>query len=217
MSEEEHHNNSSNYINGKIVISAILSVLLGAAFILALINFGMMTQQNIDEKNRKEQEKEKISSIISVDYDAKGFDYSFKRATNTTTQENRFFDSLNVGSGENVQYDIIDSQDKLATVMEALRTLSGDSSLKYEVNDDFFLSGSIIVTNAETEKLSDFSVKAVVRDELYNIQIDTELANEKTGESTDEEQTIYGRTLCIKVQNIQPKSVKIDREKKAEE
>jgi hypothetical protein len=217
MSEEEHHNNSSNYINGKIVISAILSVLLGAAFILALINFGMMTQQNIDEKNRKEQEKEKISSIISVDYDAKGFDYSFKRAKNTTTQENRFFDSLNVGSGENVQYDIIDSQDKLATVMEALRTLSGDSSLKYEVNDDFFLSGSIIVTNAETEKLSDFSVKAVVRDELYNIQIDTELANEKASESTDEEQTIYGRTLFIKVQNIQPKSVKINREKKAEE
>ena len=71
--EEQQHKYESN--NLKIAITAVVSVLLGAAFLLALVQFGMNVQQDIDAKTEQKKETEKIVSIINVDYSSASFGY----------------------------------------------------------------------------------------------------------------------------------------------
>ena len=199
---EEKNNNSKNYIDFKIIISAIISVLLGAAFILTLINFGMETQRRIDDNNAKKDEANKIFSVIGVDYDDTTYSYLTLAKNNV---HNHLFETLDIN--DNLNSYVIDSKDKLDSVLSAISSLSDNKPIEYHVDEDFFLSGSIILVNAEHTELKNLEVTGISRDEQYNIQIDLK---KTVGNDQNATMTLVGRAILIKIQNIQPKSVEVN-------
>ena len=207
MTDEENQKYESNNI--KIAVTAVLSVLLGAAFILAIIHFGMSVQQDIDAKIEVKKEKEKVVSIINVDYNSTLFGYTVSGGTMTREErdalpKNRLIEKIREGYDEN--YLVIDSQDLLDKVLDAIRSKSNDNSISYSVEKDFFSSGSVILVTSEEYGLSDIEIEAVSRDEENNIQIDASLRYDNVMNLADAKS---GRAVLVKIRNIQPKSVEV--------
>ena len=195
--EENHSHISTNYVNFKIVISAVFSVLLGAVAILALINFGMNVQKKFDTESKEQQAQNRVESIIAVDYEADAFSYSGLLGSETLK------DKLGL-NGEEKAF-IVDSKDKLSQVMEAITGIDGSEPF-YQVSDTFFNSSSVIVVPVEAASLNSAKVKSVTRDENYNIQIDIE-KDEDQGAKTGK---FNGRALFVKLRNIQPADVTVN-------
>lgn len=198
MGEEEPDQKShlaTNYVNSKIVISAILSVLLGIVALLAIVNFGMNVQRKFDNEAQLQKEKEHVESIIAVDYKADGFGY-------TITEDG---DSLlgKLDAGENEKSYTIISKDELNKVLEAI-TGFGGTAPAYQIEGSFFNSSSVVAVPLEAVGLTDLTVKSVTRDENYNIQID--LAAKKDSAKTAK----AGRVVFVKLSNIQPVQVTIN-------
>ena len=198
MGEEEPDQKShlaTNYVNSKIVISAILSVLLGIVALLAIVNFGMNVQRKFDNEAQLQKEKEHVESIIAVDYKADGFGY-------TITEDG---DSLlgKLDAGENEKSYTIISKDELGKVLEAI-TGFGGTAPAYQIEGSFFNSSSVVAVPLEAVGLTDLTVKSVTRDENYNIQID--LAAKKDSAKTAK----AGRVVFVKLSNIQPVQVTIN-------
>ncbi len=199
MGEEEQQDNhshiSTNYVNYKIVLSAIFSVLLGAVAVLALVNFGMNVQRKFDGEVEAEEKKEHITEIIAVDYQADTFGYTVLEGSESLLKK------LEVGENES-SYTVI-SKDELGKVTEAIAGYGGASPF-YQIEDSFFNSSSVIVVPLETAGLTDLQVKSVTRDENYNIQVD--LASTKDKSIAD----VSGRVVFVKLSNIQPSYVTIN-------
>ena len=207
--EEQQHKYESN--NLKIAITAVVSVLLGAAFLLALVVFGMNVQQDIDAKVEKKKESEKIVSIINVDYSTASFSYIDASHGTTVIKEesdakpkNSLIASIKENYDEN--FLVIDNQDLLDKVLDKIRRASHDESINYTVDEKFFTSGSIIMITREASGINALDINAVTRDNDYNIQIDA-VAKYGSAQVVD---AIDARATFIKVRNIQPKSVKVN-------
>ena len=207
--EEQQHKYESN--NLKIAITAVVSVLLGAAFLLALVVFGMNVQQDIDAKVEKKKESEKIVSIINVDYSTASFGYIDASHGTTVIKEesdakpkNSLIASVKENYDEN--FLVIDNQDLLDKVLDKIRRASHDESINYTVDEKFFTSGSIIMITREASGINALDINAVTRDNDYNIQIDA-VAKYGSAQVVD---AIDARATFIKVRNIQPKSVKVN-------
>lgn len=200
MSEE--HDIQSNNI--KIAVTAVISVLFGAAFIMALILFGMRVQNNIDNKAAEKKKADEIVTINSVDFETTSFSYSIPNAEKD--QEGNYLQML-IGDKDisaKSGYYLINSKSKLDDVMNAIRAASGNETLSYNVDDGFFNSGSVIAVIRETKKLDKFEVVTVTRDADYNLQID---ANEKYNSDAKDERV--GRVSLVKISNIQPKDIEV--------
>lgn len=216
MSEEEERKYESNNI--KIAVTAILSILLGTAFILALVHFGMNVQQNIDAKVEEKEEKEKIVSILNVDYSSAEFRYVAPTGGLMTKEEadarpkNYLISEIKDDYDEN--YLVIDNQDLLDKAIGKLRSAASDESISYDVEDKFFTSGAVILVTSEKTGLGGLDIKSVSRDDDYNIQID---AIGKNNEKTSVQDASEGRAVFIKIRNIQPKSVKVNIEDEAKD
>ena len=200
MGEEEQHesHNSTNYINAKIVITAIVRVLLGGAFVLAMVNYGMNIQKRFDAAEKKEEKSKHVDEIIAVKYGAKTFDYSVPEG-----QKAGRYVLNKLGAGVEDKYYVIDNSDTLREALELVSSLS-EGEVKLDVSDDFFISSSIIAVPVEKVDLADISIKSVTRDENYNIQIDAELLS---AEGIDER---AGSILFVQLENIQPKKVTVN-------
>ena len=200
MSEE--HDIQSNNI--KIAITAVISVLFGAAFIMALILFGMRVQNGIDNKAAEKKKADEIITINSVDFDATSFSYSIPNAEKD--QEGNYLQLL-IGDKDvsaKSGYYLINSKSKLDDVMNAIRAASGNENLSYNIDSSFFNSGSVIAVIREAKKLDKFEAVTVTRDADYNLQID---ANEKYNSDAKDERV--GRVSLVKISNIQPKGIEV--------
>jgi hypothetical protein len=202
MSEEDHDIKTNNI---KIAVTAVMSVLLGAAFILALISFGMRVQTNIDNREEQKKKSDEVVTINSVDFDTTSFSYKVPES-DSDTPKNYLVGLVEKNSEES--YILINSKSKLEDVMNAIRGASGNEGISYDISDNFFNSGSIVAVTREASGLSDYSVKTVTRDASYNLQFDT---TEKLG--GDKEAGIMGRVVFVKISNIQPKGIEIKADK----
>ena len=204
MSEE--HDIQSNNI--KIAITAVISVLFGAAFIMALILFGMRVQGNIDNKAAEKKKADEIVTINSVDFETATFSYSIPNADKDGVGN---YLQMLIGDKDvdaKSGYYLINSKSKLDDVMNAIRAASGNENISYNVDASFFNSGSIIAVIREAKKLDKFEVVTVTRDADYNLQID---ANEKYDSDAKDEKV--GRVVFVKISNIQPKGIEIKADK----
>lgn len=200
MSEE--HDIQSNNI--KIAITAVISVLFGAAFIMALILFGMRVQGNIDNKAAEKKKADEIVTINSVDFETAAFSYSIPNADKDGVGN---YLQMLIGDKDvdaKSGYYLINSKSKLDDVMNAIRAASGNENISYNIDASFFNSGSIIAVIREAKKLDKFEVVTVTRDVDYNLQID---ANEKYGSDAKDEKV--GRVVFVKISNIQPKDIEV--------
>ena len=184
--------------NTKIIVTAIVSVLLGAAFVLALILFGMNVQRNFDNKTAEKQQKEKIVSVINVDYgEPEYFSYNTGKVHELDSNPvHNLLDKLGVSKSKD--YFVIDSNDKLNAVLDA----AGHTG-EYTVEDDYFSSSSIVAVPFEHSGLGSLKIKGVSRDEDYNITVNG------VYDSPLQIINITGIVALIKLQNIQPKLVTV--------
>ena len=192
--------------NAKIIFIAIASVLLGAAFVLSLITFGMSAQRKFDSENAAQQQKSKVVSIIPVEYEAADFEFGF--VVDGTLDEDKNLESIElIGGKKGDVYYVINSSDKLKNALDALE-LTG----KYEIDASFFKSGSVVAVPIDGFGYTiGTDVKSVVRDENYNITIDID----QTNVMTDDVAVAYtGRLVLVKLPNIQPKQVTVNIVKK---
>lgn len=206
---EEEHNNQENNNNLKIIITAIFSVMFGAVFILALINFGAGMQRTLDIREEKRKKDSEIVSILGVDYESVGFSYVVPASVTPKEEsekqpKNYLFHNASV-EDEDADYTVITSKDQLDNMLSAIQSASGDTK-GFAVEDDFFQTSSIVVVNVEESGLSDLKVKAIARDEKYNLQIDL---TKDTGMS-DLADAIDGRVVFVKIKNIQPSLVDVN-------
>ena len=201
MSEEDNEIRNNNI---KIAVTAVFSVLFGAAFIMALILFGMRVQNNIDAKAEEKKKADEIVTINSVDFDTVNYGYNIPNADKD--MEGNYLQML-IGDKKvdaKSNYYLIDSKDKLDDVMNAIRAASGSESNSYDIDSNFFNSGAVIAVIREAKKLDRLNVVTVTRDADYNLQID---ANEKYDSNATDEK--IGRVTLVKISNIQPKGIEI--------
>ncbi len=192
MDNENHNETEEKSFNAKIIITAVVSVLLCAAFVLSLITFGMNAQRKFDNENAEQRQKEKIVEVKAVDYEVEYLHYSTGEVYPGNTRT--LLDKLGVQKGQN--YYIINSQDKLNALLDA----SGHSGA-YSVPAEFFKSSSIVAIPFEHAGLSNLRVRGVTRDEDYNITASLSYAD------AFEVENIMGIVALVKLQNIQPKLV----------
>lgn len=200
MSEEQETRSN----NIKIAVTAVISVLFGAAFIMALILFGMRVQNNIDAKADEEKKANEIVTINSVDFETAAFSYSIPNADKDGVGN---YLQMLIGDKDvdaKSGYYLINSKSKLDDVMNAIRAASGNENLSYDIDSSFFNSGSVIAVIREAKKLDKFEAVTVTRDADYNLQID---ANEKYNSDAKDEKV--GRVSLVKISNIQPKGIEV--------
>ena len=192
--DNENHNETEEKqsFNAKIIITAVVSVLLCAAFVLSLITFGMNAQRKFDNQNAEQRAKDKIVEVKAVDYEVEYFNYSTGEIYPGNTRT--LLDKLGAQKGQN--YYVINSQDKLDAVLDATGHSGG-----YSVPAEFFKSSSIVAIPYEHAGLSGLKVKGVTRDEDYNITASLSYAD------AFEIENIMGIVALVKLQNIQPKLV----------
>ena len=159
-----------------------------------------------EEKRKKDSE---IVSILGVDYESASFSYVVPASVATEEEsekqpKNYLFHNANV-EDEDADYAVITSKDQLDNMLSAIQSASGYTK-GFAVEDDFFQTSSIVVVNVEESGLSDLKVKAIARDEKYNLQIDL---TKDTGMS-DLADAIDGRVVFVKIKNIQPSLVDVN-------
>lgn len=196
MSEE----NDVKQNNIKIAVTAVFSVLLGAAFILALIHFGMRVQNNIDTKAEEKKKADEVITINSVDFQATNFSYKIPK--NDTDEESKNYLVKLINKESDLDYVVVNSNSVFEDVMNAIRAASGNENISYNVSDGFFNSGAIIAVTREANCLESFDVKTVTRDADYNLQIDADYKQCEGGDKS-------GYVSLVKISNIQPKGVEI--------
>lgn len=200
MSEDNQEQIKSN--NVKIAVTAVISVLLGAALLLALINYGIQFQRNLDKQEAEKRDKEKVVSILGVDYSTKSFEYHIPNGPMTKEQQEEVHERSSLKTdkyaGDN-DYFIINSGTKLRDVLSVI-----DADDEYSVDDSFFLSGSIVAVVKETYGVSKLEVTNVSRDENYDIQID---AKTEGGDDVMDATTCH--VVFVKIPNLQPKNVAV--------
>lgn len=200
--------------NTKIAVTAIFSVLLGVAFILTLILFGMSAQRDYDnmrqDNSAKVDKGDDVVSIIGLEYSSASFKYNTLKTTDDGEEvaEQKSMSCLLSASGLGDEtYAIIDSNDKLNSLVSNLRDMSGDEALSYSVDENFLLSGTIIAVVSESGNPDSIEAKSVVRDEDYNVQVNVKV-NQSEAELQDDDSKPGVLTL-IKIRNVQPKKVSV--------
>ena len=201
MSEEDYKVKANNT---RIAVTAVMTVLFGIVFILALILFGMNVQEKVNERKEQRKKETEVVTINSVDFETAAFSYSIPNADKDGVGN---YLQMLIGDKDvdaKSGYYLINSKSKLDDVMNAIRTASGNESISYNVDASFFNSGSIIAVIREAKKLDKFEAVTVTRDADYNLQID---ANEKYNSDAKDEKV--GRVSLVKISNIQPKGIEI--------
>ena len=230
---EINNSEEKKNFNTKIIIIAIVSVLLGAAFVLSLITFGMNVQRKFDIENATQREKTKTVSIINLEYEEASFGYAL------VFGDGRHEDGMIVptmverlGGVRGNDYYVINSSDKLESTLNLIR-----HNGEYSADASFFKSGSIIAVPVEKNVgYIDCRVKNVVRDENYNITIDIEYKNSldpsiqfDDGNNSEDDElesnegavkgiedsstfdvAYNGQLVLVKLSNIQPKHVTVN-------
>jgi len=194
-------------IDGKMILTAIIGVLLCAVFVLTLIFSGVLISERYHgELNRSYSiDDSSVIDVISVDYETKGFTYSPELAYGETDSR-ALFDALD----EDGDYYVINSSTKYNNVIDAITKLGGSADeVNFSLTDDFFYSGSILVVAAERSGLSYFGVDTITRDENYNIYIETSAV------AADDSTSLVGKAVFIKIPNIQPAHVEVKERKEA--
>lgn len=200
--EDKSGESLKNSINSKIILTAIMTVLIGMAFILMMIFAGVQISQKYEQGEKPVVQKEpEVEQVIELEHTAYKYEYGADSEYSESNHvQNLVFEQLDVKSN----YILIDNTDRLAEVVEAISRVRGSEVTEMpNIEDDFFTSGVIIAVGVQDRGLSRASVEAVHRDANYNIFVTmNKVANLDT-------MSYSGVIFLIKLPNIQPKTINV--------
>lgn len=195
---------TESLISFKMVATAIVGVLLGAVIVLSLIFTGVIVGDRYRDSRAKRAYEDKVVDVVGISYDKK--EYSYRPVITDDDEIESCFRTLidTLGAKEGEDYIMISSQSEFDKVISAINTLGGEVTKEdFDLSENFFYSGSVILVTAEMRGLSSFEVNSVTRDENYNLRVDVSKAD------ADETQTVFGKAVLITVPNIQPEDVEV--------
>lgn len=197
--------NLKNSINSKIILTAIISVLIGAAFILIFIFTGMQISHKYDQSQKPATANNKtpeVEQVIELEYDSYEYGYTADSEYSATEHyRNLVFELLDAKS----DYILIDNTDKLAEVLDVIALVNDNRVMERPqgLDEEFFMSGSVIAVGVQDRGLSSSDISGVHRDANYNIFI---TLNKVAASDTI---NYIGKVYLIKLPNIKPKSITV--------
>lgn len=202
MSEKGGENLESK-LTARVVAMTFMSVLIGAVIVLGIILAGVQIGRSYQASlEGVEVTEDDTVDIIGVKYEAMTISYNpgIEDGKGTATSYRTLLKKL--GGEENYYY--IKSQSQFDDAITKIKMLGGAVDVDgFELADDFFNSGSVILITAEKPGLSYFGVNSIVRDEKYHIHIDTSVVD------ANDTINVAGKAILIKIENIQPKYIEV--------
>ena len=202
---EKANKNDLTAVDSKIILTTIICVFLGAVLVLGLILFGMeVNSRYLGSLDSDPTPVDNVTEVIAVRHETKTFTYNPGVDTNGSDRMYSSYDTLLKKIGGKNGYYLIKSSSEYDKVINEIKLLSGREGIdSFEIDNDFFNSGSVILITAEKPGLSYFGINSVTRDGDYNIYINTS--------SVDANDTINveGKAILVKIDNIQPKYVEV--------
>ena len=200
--DESNRSVGSNYINYKIVLTAILTVLSGTIIVLTLMFFGMQVSHKYDQEQlaANRPAPDEVEKVIEIEYEATEYHYTADTLySETDHQLDMVFEQLDVKT----PYYVIDTQEKLENVLGAITRVSNKEIVAPEIEENFFTSGTIILASVQDRGLGMGRVTGVHRDADYNVFVTLQ-------KSAFLDTTNYsGVIFLIKIPNIQPGKVTV--------
>ena len=196
---------STNYVNSKIVITAVIVILLGIIFVLVLILFGM------EATNRYDNEEPHSTPTPTTPAEDENVIVEYEEVTTSYNADqenpNHAKNSLMSKYGnDDSEYVIISSAKELDEFVGAINSMNADADTApfiYSVDSEFFTTGTVIAVAKEDAGLDKMAIDEVYRDGEYNIHIIGHYV------SPYDTLTVSGQVSLIQIQNIQPKSVSL--------
>lgn len=184
-------------VDAKVILTAIIGVFVGALVVLILMFIGMRVNENyhLNLSNKKGGESEVVTSILPIKYETMAVSYGNNKEDAAKTLKK-------LGDKNGSGYVVIKSNSELTNVLDQLK-MKGAVVDGIKVEDNFFNTGSIILINGEAKGLSHFGVETITRDQDYNIYIETSIV------AANDVESVSGKAIMIKVDNIQPKHVEV--------
>lgn len=200
--EDNSSESLAKSINTKIILTTIMFVLIGAAFVLMMIFAGIQVSQKYEQNEAAINQKEpEVERVIELEYEA--YEYTFgtdSEYSKTNHSQNLVFEQLD----EKGKYILIDSAEKLGDVLDAITRVRGGTNTEMpKIEEDFFSTGALIAVGVQDRGFSDGSVAGVHRDADNNVFI--------TLRSVAPYDTMsYGGAIyLIKIPNIQPNTINV--------
>ncbi len=192
-------------ISLRIILISIIAVCLGFVVVAGIIYVGVQIGRNYQASLMTDDGPiDDVTDIIGIQYETKAFTYDPGIENGDSTQGD-YRELLKKVGGENDYY-YIGSNDAYDKTISQIKLLSGVQTIEdFELSDNFFNSGSVILITAEKPGLSYFGINSITRDENYNIFIDTSAID------TDDTVDVKGKAILVKIENIQPKHIEITR------
>ena len=198
--DKSHKSISTNYVNYKIVLTAIMTFLIGMVIVLIIVFYGMQISHKYDQaRYAAKQSAPGVEKVIEIKYESDKYPYRADHEYSETDHEQSLiFEQLDVQT----PYYVVQTQEQLEEVLAAITRLTGED-IDYAVEEGFFTSGSIIVAAAQDRGLSNADITGIYRDAIYNVGITIKKA------SPNDVIDYSGVVFLIKIPNIQPAQITV--------
>ncbi len=200
--EDNSSESLAKSINTKIILTTIMFVLIGAAFVLMMIFAGMQVSQKYEENEKVINQKEpEVEQVIELEYETYKYAYGTdSEYSESDHAQNLVFEQLD----EKKNYILIDSAEKLDEVLDAIARVRGGANVEMpKIEEGFFDGGALIAVGVQDRGLSGSSVVGVHRDANYNLFITLHKV------AANDTMSYSGDIYLIKVPNIKPKTVNV--------
>ncbi|MBR3164371.1 hypothetical protein IKF15_03690 [Candidatus Saccharibacteria bacterium] len=216
----------------KIIITVIFSMILGALFVVGLIYLGLsfsesnqLTSNRETASNNIDKDDEGAVKIIALEHEDQLFSYTRSRTEGVFSGDSDIDDDddradrdtddtiLSLFNGADVDDDDDASAHTLLTKKSqvddliALINRHRDEQIVYEIDEDFFTSGSVLVIAYENAKSFDFSLDSLYRDGDYDITAEASYLVDESSLAKDE--IVNGRIVFAKIRNVQPQDADV--------
>lgn len=192
------------FYDAKVIIGASFCVFVCFVIAMLFVQIGIGVEQQFEASIHASHatEGENIVHVLPVSYDVMRMDYTVDKYNEGQEQFHELLDEV----GGEKDYYLIRSNTAYQNVLSKLEMMGATTEdEEFDLPDNFFESGSIILIAKEDPNLSDYHVRGLTRDEKYYIHINTII--EKEGSDIDD---VRGKAVLIRIDNIQPRVIDIE-------
>lgn len=193
-------------LDARIILVTLICVFMGALFVLIMIFFGMRMEHTALTSTGNKTSLVEDVDIIGVQSEISVIPYSPDTSSADAIlrkycKEDKDCDNYVIKNKSEYDEIVAELEAKSIKLQSENSKFMAQSS-SFEVDSDFFASGSVILFNVESEGLNSARVSSITRDQNYNLT-----AEIRYDQSYLDTPNYVGYAILVKVPNIQPKVV----------